>query len=388
MDPSYGPRVKHFIAAVEALAVLMWSAALAATVLLVWPAGRMGPRNCARPARGSAGLAVATLSVLVAAGQVWSAQAQSGKKSCSGFAQGQDTFMNDCNYGGCKKGSCSALDRTGYCRATCKDNPQSPEICEDKSGWYWCTDGKTETQENIEKIEENHAEAMKKTGMTNIDWVFVGLSIAMELQTNIHLQQNHETFTLFELDVHVGWLLIIEVAFSVGKIFPPYTTGIPSSFLNCQSGLTVEMFIFPVACERVTHICVMTMASWWFAILEWRVLCEVYKKNGSGNSSVFTAIAKVIQYFVSLVFILYEAGKYPGLNASTKVIIAFASLAEISLILLEGYAFFKYSDASGQFNITKLFRKQNAVQDIGMVESGLASTAAVGVVISTVIVPN
>ena len=83
----------------------------------------------------------------------------------------------------------------------------------------------------------------------------------------------------------------------------------------------------------------------------------MYEKDGSAASST---IPMVIQYFVSLVFILYEAGKYPAANTSTQVNIAFAALDQISLVFFEARAFFKY-------------RNLNAVQDtsaIGMVESG------------------
>ncbi len=304
-----------------ALSELMWS------LLVVWPAG-VGTRNCARPARGTVGLAVATLAVLVATGQVGSVGAHETLRGTHTHpAEKKCDFWTPC----------------------------APK-------WGSIHESVKETNEKIESsnedIAEKNEEALARAGMTVSDWVFVGLSIVMEMCGSVIIACKKEGGAgkgICPGSCCMILLLIVDVGFSVGKIFPPFTQSRGSWFINCQPD-------DDWTCQKVTHICSMSMASWWFAVWEWWGLCDVYKDIGA---SVSSTIPKLIQYVVSLVFIIYEAVRYPAQNTSTQAIIVLASLAEISLVFLEAFAFFKY-------------RKQNTVQDIGMVESVLVSTVSSG----------
>jgi ankyrin repeat protein len=118
------------------------------------------------------------------------------------------------------------------------------------------------------------------------------------------------------------WLcLFSDIGFQVGKLFPGPT-------YYCDSW----------ACQKVTHVCVMTLCSGIFSLLEVLLVHEMVKKDGSK----VPVLVKIIQYSVGLVFVLYEAATQNPPGAGTKTLITFTALAEILLIFLEVCTFWKY----------------------------------------------
>jgi len=148
-----------------------------------------------------------------------------------------------------------------------------------------------------------------------------------------------ELYTCFELlkwtrydccGVTHGWdystysflCFFADIGFQVGKLFP-------GPAYNCDSW----------ACRKVTHVCVMTLSPCIFSLVEVALVHSMVEELGSK----VPVIAKIIQFSVGLVFVLYEAATQKPPGAGTTMLIVFAVLADILLIFLELCIFWKNS---------------------------------------------
>ncbi len=132
-------------------------------------------------------------------------------------------------------------------------------------------------------------------------------------------------------------VLCADVGFQVGKMFP-------GPVYNCDSW----------GCRKVTHVCVLTLASCLFSLHEVIMVHYMVKDQGSK----VPVLVKIIQYLVNLVFVLYEAAIQKPTGAGTNTLIVFAALAEILLIFLEILLFWKAGCGQGTFHFNNGQRHQ------------------------------
>ena len=116
-------------------------------------------------------------------------------------------------------------------------------------------------------------------------------------------------------------------ALEVGKLYPPYITGAPNGYINCDSS----------TCQSITHVCVMTiigsiplggdMTYRWWAGLE---LPEGHCLTSPASAG------KVIQFLSDLILVLFEFGRnYRSTSFGTRVLVAFTGILEIAVALAD-----------------------------------------------------
>ena len=115
-----------------------------------------------------------------------------------------------------------------------------------------------------------------------------------------------------------------DIAFSVAKLFPG-----PEYMCDTWS------------CRKVTHTCTMTLCSCVFGLLEARLLHKMTKEEGTK----IPILLKIVEYSAGLGFVLYDALSQDPPGAGTTVLVVFAALAEILLISMEVYTYWKYYQA-------------------------------------------
>ena len=84
----------------------------------------------------------------------------------------------------------------------------------------------------------------------------------------------------------------------------------------------------------------MTLCSCVFGLLEANLLHAMTKEK----KTKVPILLKIVEYSAGLGFILYDALSQDPPGAGTTVLVVFASLAEILLISLEVYTFWKYHE--------------------------------------------
>ena len=106
------------------------------------------------------------------------------------------------------------------------------------------------------------------------------------------------------------------------------------------------------SCRKVTHTCTMTLCSCVFGLLEARLLHKMTKEEGAHAASVgarsgtkIPILLKIVEYSAGLGFVLYDALSQDPPGAGTTVLVVFAALAEILLISMEVYTYWKYYQA-------------------------------------------
>jgi hypothetical protein len=120
---------------------------------------------------------------------------------------------------------------------------------------------------------------------------------------------------------HIFYLLA-DIGFQVGKLFP-------GPKYNCETW----------ACRKVTHVCVMTLSSFFFSLQEVRMVSVMVKDTvtNTGTKGRLVLLLKIVQYTVGLVFIVYDTATLNPPGVGTRVLIAAACLSEIILVFLEVY---------------------------------------------------
>jgi len=108
--------------------------------------------------------------------------------------------------------------------------------------------------------------------------------------------------------------LLADIGFQVGKLFP-------GPKYNCDSW----------ACRKITHVCVMTFASFAFSWYELKLVSRMAKEQGTK----VPILVKIVQYSMGLAFIVYDVATLNPPGMGTKVLAAFACLAEILLLFSE-----------------------------------------------------
>ena len=85
----------------------------------------------------------------------------------------------------------------------------------------------------------------------------------------------------------------------------------------------------------------MTLCSCVFGLLEAWLLHKMTKEKGTK----IPILLKIVEYSAGLGFVLYDALSQDPPGAGTTVLVVFAALAEILLISMEVYTYWKYYQA-------------------------------------------
>ena len=85
----------------------------------------------------------------------------------------------------------------------------------------------------------------------------------------------------------------------------------------------------------------MTLCSCVFGLLEARLLHKMTKEEGTK----IPILLKIVEYSAGLGFVLYDALSQDPPGAGTTTLVVFAALAEILLISMEVYTYWKYYQA-------------------------------------------
>ena len=115
---------------------------------------------------------------------------------------------------------------------------------------------------------------------------------------------------------------LADVGFTVGKLFP-------TTYL-CRS----------LDCAKITHICVMTLSSFLFSVMECLMLHILASEVQSKGR---TSMVKLLELALSFAYIIYDYATSEPPGVGTTVLIVVACLAEVLLICFKGYTTFKYA---------------------------------------------
>ena len=151
-------------------------------------------------------------------------------------------------------------------------------------------------------------------------FVVVGLICELYAATCIFVWK-HSTFLWKHLRLIIVILFLLDVAFSVAKLFPGVV-------YNCASW----------SCRKVTHVCTMTLCAFLFQLVEVYILRTMTRDQGTRVPILF----KVVKYAASLAFVLYDASTQDPPGVGTTVLVVLASLAEILLLAIEAHTFWTY----------------------------------------------
>jgi len=160
--------------------------------------------------------------------------------------------------------------------------------------------------------------------ITSVDLVFVVAALLCELWTTGRLLfWDRPGSTPGNIILVICF--IADVGFTVGKLFP-------TTYL-CRS----------LDCAKITHNCVMTLASFLFSAFECHALYVMTKETSSGgNGRTGTGMVKLLELALCLAYIVYESPTTEPPPGETTALIVVACLAEVLLICFEGYTVFKY----------------------------------------------
>jgi len=156
--------------------------------------------------------------------------------------------------------------------------------------------------------------------ITATDIGFVVAALVCELWTTRRLiswYQNNGLWDCFSL-----LCFMADVGFTVGKLFP-------TTYL-CRS----------LDCAKITHNCVMTLASFVFSAGECYMLHAMAKDSSGGKGS--TGMVKLLELALCLAYIVYETATTEPPGGGTTALIVVACLAEVLLLCFEGYTVCKY----------------------------------------------
>ena len=126
---------------------------------------------------------------------------------------------------------------------------------------------------------------------------------------------------------------IADIGFTVGKLFP-------TSYL-CRS----------LDCAKITHNCVMTLASFFFAAYECVALQEMAKeshKRSGSQSTLSTGMVKLLELVLCLAYVIYDVAMTETPGVGTTVLVVVSCLAEVLLLCYEGYTVLKYEMGSAK----------------------------------------
>jgi hypothetical protein len=118
---------------------------------------------------------------------------------------------------------------------------------------------------------------------------------------------------------------LADVGFTVGKLFP--------ATYACRS----------LDCAKITHNCVMTLASFFFSAVECYLLHEMADDNKDKQGNGSTAVVKMLELALAFVYILYDAATTEPPGVGTTVLVVVACLAEVLLVCFESYTIFKFT---------------------------------------------
>ena len=118
---------------------------------------------------------------------------------------------------------------------------------------------------------------------------------------------------------------LADVGFTVGKLFP--------ATYACRS----------LDCAKITHNCVMTLASFLFSAFECYLLHIMAEDNTDEQGNGSTAAVKMLELALALAYILYDAATTEPPGVGTTVLVVVACLAEVLLVCFESYTIFKFT---------------------------------------------
>ncbi len=177
----------------------------------------------------------------------------------------------------------------------------------------------------------HHLLLAEKEPISDYDWGFVGVSLVCELYVLCSLwiwaANGPDNGSYAWLGSNVSICIICfsaDIGFSVAKLFP-------GPEYMCEACDTWS-------CRKVTHTCTMTLCSCVFGLIEAGLLHWMTAEKGTKTP----ILLKIVEYSASLGFVLYDALSHDPPGAGTTVLVVFASLAEILLISIEVYTFWKY----------------------------------------------
>ena len=207
----------------------------------------------------------------------------SGSSSCTECLAG--SFQNETGATGCVTCDCETEHK--YCKE-------------------YCTELEKRKSQTIDPI--------------SVFFVVVGLICELYAATCIFVWK-HSTFLWKHLRLIIVILFLLDVAFSVAKLFPGVV-------YNCASW----------SCRKVTHVCTMTLCAFLFQLVEVYILRTMTRDQGTRVPILF----KVVKYAASLAFVLYDASTQDPPGVGTTVLVVLASLAEILLLAIEAHTSWTY----------------------------------------------
>jgi hypothetical protein len=131
------------------------------------------------------------------------------------------------------------------------------------------------------------------------------------------------------LEVLFVILLVAEIGFSVGKLFPG-----PSYLCDSWS------------CRKVTHECLLTLCPFPLQLLEFSFLFLMMKEQRSKVPVLF----KIADYSAALAYVVYGAATQKPPGVGTIVLVVITCMAEVLLIAIEAHIF---GLNFGQFRMVK-----------------------------------
>jgi hypothetical protein len=120
-------------------------------------------------------------------------------------------------------------------------------------------------------------------------------------------------------------LFLADVGFTVGKLFP--------ATYACRSP----------DCAKITHNCVMTLASFLFSACECFMLHEMTMDNVRTDQGSITAVVKMLEIVLAFAYVIYDAATTEPPGVGTTVLVVVACLAEVLLVCFEGYTVFAFT---------------------------------------------
>ena len=120
-------------------------------------------------------------------------------------------------------------------------------------------------------------------------------------------------------------LFLADVGFTVGKLFP--------ATYACRS----------LDCAKITHNCVMTLASFLFSAYECFMLHQMAEDNEDEPGNGSTAAVKMLELALAFAYIIYDTATTEPPGVGETVLVVVACFAEVLLVCFEGYIIFKFT---------------------------------------------